>query len=205
MIHFVLAHGFGFTDVYWRNLRPLLPGTCSMLGESLPPLKASDIRIGVGHSLGLIRLIRSGLSLNFLVGLQAFLNFCGTGKERQIRLSQVNAMIRLFRKDASHALAQFYKACGCPSKQPQRIHAAALVRQLGELREGFSLPNVPTLILATCEDPIVPIHLVEENFSNSSAKLIRLGGISHHAFGFLDASFAARLIEDELRLQGWTT
>lgn len=203
MIHFVLAHGFGFTDDYWRNLRPLLPGTCSMLGQPLPPLGASDIRVGVGHSLGFIHLIRSGFSFNLLVGLQTFLNFCGTGEERQARLSQVDAMIRLFRRDASHALAQFYQACGYHSKQSQRANAETLIRHLGELKEVCSLPRSPALIVATRKDPIVPIHLVEENFSNSSAKLICLEEISHHSFGFLEASLAARLIEEELCVQGW--
>lgn len=199
MIHFVFAPGFGFTDAYWQNLLPLLPGTQSMLDAPLPPLTSSDVLVGVGHSLGLAHLICSKRPFNLLIGLQAFLNFCGTGEERHARIRQVDAMIRLFQKDASYALGQFYKACGYDGPFPRVIETSALVRDLQDLKEIYALPSCPTLIVAGDNDPIVPLHLLEAHFEGSHAQLIRISNTCHHALGFREASFVATLIESELR------
>ena len=73
MKNYLLAHGFGFTNDYWQNLIPLLDGNISFFNDH--NLDDSKTYIGLGHSLGFLKLNNSGLQFESLVALQGFLNY----------------------------------------------------------------------------------------------------------------------------------
>ena len=73
MKNYLLAHGFGFNNDYWKNLIPLLDGNIYFLDD--PNLDGSKVYIGIGHSLGFLKLNNSEFKFDALVALQGFLNY----------------------------------------------------------------------------------------------------------------------------------
>ncbi|MGL9725289.1 MAG: hypothetical protein ACR5KV_00645 [Wolbachia sp.] len=82
-------------------------------GEENLDLPEDSTFIGVGHSLGLIKLAYLNVEFNVLVGIQAFVNFfwiliCGYTKKRKLELK---AVIQRFQIDPMGTLTSFHKRC----------------------------------------------------------------------------------------------
>ena len=110
MKNYLLAHGFGFTNDYWQNLVPQLNGNIHFLSD--PNLDKEKTYIGIGHSLGFLKLNNSGLKFEALVALQGFLNYCGSSVRMQkIREAGIAKVRDRVLTNKNESLRQFRTFC----------------------------------------------------------------------------------------------
>ena len=70
MTNYLLAHGFGFTNDYWQNLVPLLDGNIYFFDDL--DLDKDKTYVGIGHSVGFLKLNNSGLQFDALIACRKF-------------------------------------------------------------------------------------------------------------------------------------
>ena len=170
-MHFVLVHGWGFNASIWTPLIAHLgeaETTVLDLGfvegaESSGDQDWPEDAVGVGHSLGVLWLLKHGGGrFRGLVSLQGFDRYCP-----HVPKSRVVALKRGIDRDPAGTMEAFWGSCGAPGFAP----AAAL--NADRLREGLdwliqwdaedirkSL-RCPVLSLATQDDVIVPPAMTE--------------------------------------------
>lgn len=184
MKNYLLAHGFGFTDSYWKNLVPLLTGNIYYYGDS--DIDANKEYIGIGHSLGFLKLNNSGLNFSHLICVQGFLNFCGNQtKLRKIREYNLEKIIEDFCNDHESALKNFYKACGYNIEIPITQRKEDLLKDLKMMRKAYKHCGVETIAIATKNDIIVPKIVMDDNFSKiSNVTMKYVEGNICHTLGF---------------------
>lgn len=197
MTHFVFCHGFGFNNYFWEYLAPFFAReNCSFidLGYFNQPSPLLDFHgqkiIGIGHSLGLSKLI--GLYENFecLIGLNGFINFLGNNQVlRKRRQLELKILEQSFIKNRENALKNFYNRCGVSGLNSHctmsDLNLNLVLSDLKFLNNPSYLPSIPTLILASNDDPIVTKELIGDNFFNHPN--IELDIINHakHGLGFI--------------------
>ncbi|MDR0418517.1 MAG: hypothetical protein LBH08_03780 [Puniceicoccales bacterium] len=199
MKNYVLAHGFGFTDNYWQHLVPLLDGNIYYLGdETIDP---SRKYIAIGHSLGFLKLNYSTLQFSHLIGLQGFLNFCGhCDALRKIIEPNLDSMIQDVETDTPKALEKFYRSCGYLTRIPESLSKKILLSELKMMKKNYSHCGVPTMIIGTYEDKIVPKIIIDDNFSamaNVTVKILNLN--INHTLGFHSPKIVAHEIESFIK------
>ena len=176
---YILAHGFGFNNDYWQNLISYLPGKWRFFEPGMS-LAGDRKYIGIGHSLGFLKLNNSGLWFDYLVGLQPFLNFCGTDRRlHEFRKQQLDKVISDFKLDAEQFLKNFRCQCGylgaVALDNPEQLAAEFSLMQLSYPHNG-----VKTLVLAGKDDQVVPYSLVIDNFLGIAQVTIdELSGTKH--------------------------
>jgi len=162
-MNFLLCHGWGFDASFWKNLAPhLAPHTFYTVDLGYfgnpNPFPTSGTWIGVGHSLGLIKLLQTPLSFSAIIGLNSFLNFLGPPLIHERRKKELQTMIQRFEKDPLNTIASFYKRCGVLDAPNGTINKSLLLNDLKSLFFDYSnlLTSVPCLSLASKNDLIVP-------------------------------------------------
>lgn len=189
MRQFVFCHGFGFKATFWNPITPFFQReSCTFLDLGYFGTPHTHVRkhgrplIGVGHSLGFLKLIKLGLPWDGLISIQGFTCFLGHGASlRSRRARELTRMQERFAIDPTGTLVVFYNRCGIkgPDGRPDN---EKLADDMKVLEEDCPLPyGIPVLALGTEDDVIVPPALTHDNFSGHAwISLCALGG---HALG----------------------
>jgi len=194
---YLLCHGFGFTNDYWKNLTPLLNDDYEFFDQSQHYEKEY---IGIGHSIGFQKLNNSGIKFKALIGLQSFLNFCGTDPQiRKLRLDNINRMIDAFSNAPKKALSFFYKFCGHNGNIPIDINLDILIQDLNSMKNSYEHCGVPTLIIGGTNDDVVSYDIIQNNFSNlQNIQTISID-INTHTLGYDKPNVVIDLIQKFLK------
>lgn len=206
MRHFIFCHGFGFDADFWKNISPYFAAEkCTYLDLGYFDAAAKDIpddggqRIGIGHSLGLLKLLETNKKFDALIGLNSFVNFLGNEPNlRKKRLADLVLFKEYLEKSPIDTLDNFYQRCGIPHEDIKKqldLHQNRLLADLDHLSMDVAVPKtIPMLIIGTLDDPITPSALLYDNFDNHSNVLIEILATGKHALGFLEAEKIYRRI-----------
>jgi pimeloyl-[acyl-carrier protein] methyl ester esterase len=196
MTHFVFCHGFGFDIHFWEGIAPYFSKEkCSFidLGYFNKRIENQHLHnqaiIGIGHSIGLSKLLSMYSNFDCLIGLNGFINFLGLDqaiyKKRQ---TELKALRSGFLKDADTTLRNFYVRCGAAElieyNDFSNLDLDLILSDLQWLQKEYKLPNVPTLILSSDDDIVVPHSITSDNFREQP--WVKLDSIidTGHALGF---------------------
>jgi pimeloyl-[acyl-carrier protein] methyl ester esterase len=201
MTHFIFCHGFGFDRNFWEPLAPYFAHEKSSfidLGYFNNPLDAMHLPeepvIGIGHSIGLSKLIAGYDNFTALIGLNGFINFLGAKQDIRItRQKELQALRLRFGRDAKSALRNFYATCGVPEftniTKGLELNMAPILSDFDWLQREYHLPEndqgpVPALILAADDDIIVPSCITGDNFAWQQHVQIQYIADCGHCLGF---------------------
>ena len=177
MTHFVFCHGFGFDTHFWERLAPYFSQEkCSFidLGYFNNRIDSQYLHnqsiIGIGHSIGLPKLVSMYNNFDYLIGLNSFVNFLGSDRlERKKRQVELNALRANFLRNPDFTLRSFYSRCGTPEliecNDLSNLNLDLILSDLQWLQKEYNLPDVPTLILSSDDDIVVPRSIISDNFS----------------------------------------
>ncbi len=197
---YIFCHGWGFDASFWNNLKPFFPDqNCFFLDQgyfSTPYLDLPDFKdhpiIGVGHSLGLAKLLELPIKFTALVGIQSFINFIGYSEKLAHRRSlELQAMIQFFKKNPEKTLLSFYEKCGasCDLEKFKMSNFERLLNDLESLKLDYSLPTCPILILGAKNDVIVSPELLLDNFEGKKNVTLIFHEQGFHNLGNLEPEF----------------
>lgn len=196
MTHFVFCHGFGFDTQFWERIAPYFSQEkCSFIdlgyfGNRVDNTYLCNQRvIGIGHSVGLSKLISMYSNFDYLIGLNSFVNFLGSDQiERKKRQKELNALRLSFLKDPDSAIKNFYIRCDIEEliecTDFSSLNRDLILSEFEWLQKEYKLPEVPTLILSSNDDLVVPHAITSDNFSKQ--QYIKIDSIMNggHALGF---------------------
>jgi pimeloyl-[acyl-carrier protein] methyl ester esterase len=172
---YIFSHGWACCNRVWDPLLSFIPSEPVLFlhrdyfGTSDESLHLSkEISwIGIGHSLGFIRLLQHQFPLQAIIGIQAFTNFLGNNpilnKQRTRFLHNFN---KQFSKDPTTTAHSFQKMCGIELHE-NYINVARLAEDLTLLKASHSFMMPPCLVIGSMDDPIVPNQLILDNFSRN--------------------------------------
>lgn len=211
---FIFCHGWGFNSDFWLNLCenfknfPYIFHNLDYFNEIPTPARSPVVLenynwVGIGHSLGFLKLLQLNFPLVAIIGLQGFTSFLGNDpllhKTRNLYLQR---MIKQFTNNHKKALDDFYQACGMPhneilsGKSKKFININKLLMDLNWLAEDHSnlLPRFPCLILGSENDTIVPTAIIKDNFSiHPNIKQV-IHPTAMHCLGYAETDFVTREI-----------
>lgn len=196
MTHFVFCHGWGFDAHFWHRLSPFFSREkCSFVDlgyfghRTEHQFAGNQAIIGVGHSMGLSKLLSMHGHFHCLIGLNGFTHFLGSDQSiHRARTKELKALRKSFAHDSIGTLKKFYERCGAKdfAETPDfsKLDAAVLLSDLQWLEKECTLPHVPTLILTSDDDVVVPLSITSDNLSKHP--WVTLGSIADtgHALGF---------------------
>jgi pimeloyl-[acyl-carrier protein] methyl ester esterase len=200
-MRFVLVHGWGFHAGIWDEFVAHLPDS-EIARVDLGfieggPNSVSDWpedSIAVGHSLGLLWLLKQGEGrFRALVSIQGFDCF-----SCHIQKSRVLGMQRKLRRDANGTVLAFWQACGTEPFAPKdALNVEVLASGLDWLASWDASAEkaaltCPTLALASQDDTIVPPSM-SETIWNGDVIWSESGG---HALPLLRADWCAAQVID---------
>ena len=193
-MNILLCHGWGLDASYWKHLVPLFfPHRVHVIDQGYfrkpIPFPCSGTWIGVGHSLGFIKLLQSSLSFSALIGINSFLEFLGPASIRTKRHNELLAITKSFKEHPIHTLSSFREGCGMPHQgiDEECLNKDLLLNDLKSLAHDYSalLPaRVPCLSIESSNDPIVPLACGLGANQGVSRIIIEANGHSlglHHA------------------------
>lgn len=196
MIRFVFCHGFGFDTHFWERIAPYFSQEkCSFVdlgyfnNRTENQYLDTQAIIGIGHSMGLSKLLSMYSNFDCLIGLNGFINFLGSNQAiHQKRQKELKALRSSFLKDADITLRNFYLRCGTSEliecNNFSKLDIDIILSDLQWLKKEYKLPDVPTLILNSDDDIVVPLSITLDNFSKQP--WVKLDSIvdAGHALGF---------------------
>jgi pimeloyl-[acyl-carrier protein] methyl ester esterase len=196
MTHFVFCHGFGFDAHFWERIAPFFSREkCSFIdlgyfnNRTESRYLDNQAIIGIGHSMGLSKLLSMYSNFDCLIGLNGFINFFGADLAiYQKRQTELKALRSSFLKDAETTLRNFYLRCGAPElierNNFSELDIDLILSDLQWLQKEYKLPDVPTLILSSDDDIVVPHSITSDNFREQP--WVKLDNIvdTGHALGF---------------------
>jgi len=205
---FIFCHGWGFDQQFFEPLIKEYFSTvgCYSLdlgyfGNEKIDFPTDQLCIGVGHSLGFIKLASLKIKFMALIGIQAFINFLGFDPvlQKKRRLEH-KAMFKYFQRNPIDTLKSFHKRCGVNYTLPKSFNTTKLMQDLALLATTYSLPTIPLLIIGAKNDSIVPTPLIYDNFSNLSKYVkITVHHKGHHCLGLYERHFIYQQIINFLR------
>lgn len=205
MKHFVFCHGFGFDKSFWEKLSPYFSqNRCTHLDlgyfyDAHEDIKDdNDTLVGVGHSIGLIKLLSTNKKFDYLIGLNGFVNFLGNNPDlRKKREKDLSTLKTFFAFAPMATLKGFYDRCGTPSfTDNKKINSDKLRSDLALLFSTFSIPSsIPTLIIGSQDDIIAPEQLLHDNFDQSQNVKVEILPTGQHGLGFLEVDKIHGLID----------
>ena len=194
---FVFCHGFGFDATFWNPLRAYFSNMNTMyldlgyFGEMqwMNQLDESMEYIGIGHSLGLMKLMSLNVSFKRLIGLHGFVDFLGADESlHRRRQRELSYLIQHVNESPALTLSQFYQRTGVNFNLPQTgvLNRMKLLDDLNSLAHAIPVPqDIPLLILGGIDDKIVPPALIEDNFSAHPQVTIEMLPQVKHGLGHL--------------------
>ncbi|ABD45815.1 alpha/beta fold hydrolase [Neorickettsia sennetsu] len=209
----LLCHGWGFDQKFWSPIIQLFAKDDVKLldlgyfGTEITNqvIEADTNYVGIGHSLGMAKLILFfGDRLNRIISINGFVNFLGKNPKLQNkRTHELTKMLKAFRYDPHGTLQNFHMRSleGAKDIQKQlpsgKMDTQKLLTDLENLKSPVPVPEIPTLILGSTSDRIVPIEILYDNFPNHEVVLFEGGG--HNLVGSLPFSIYG-LIERFLQI-----
>ena len=195
MTNYLLAHGFGFTNDYWQNLIPLLNGNIYFFND--PNLDKDKTYVGIGHSIGFLKLNNSGLKFDALVALQGFLNYCGSSdRMRKIREAGIAKVRNRVITNKNESLRQFRSFCGYDKEVTTDIPLQTLLHELDMMGKSYEHCRVKTLVIGSADDVIVPMSIINDNFSHLANATILQLDYGKHALGYIKSQIVAEKIRN---------
>lgn len=214
---FVFCHGFGFDASFWNSLRPYFSGReaiyldleyfdAPVAGrrelngqqtmDSFTLLTKTSLHdqpieyIGIGHSLGLMKLMSLSLPFNCLIGLHGFVNFLGFNASLHRRRSrELHYLTRQFTTLPELTLSEFYQRTGvqCKASGLYSLNRIKLLGDLVSLTHSVPVPDeIPMLILGSNDDKITPPALLEDNFGACRNVTLEILSHAQHGLGYLN-------------------
>ena len=194
---FVFCHGFGLDSSYWAHLRPYFMQYKTVyldlgyFGQEQTAIFFDPLveYIGIGHSLGLMKLMSLKIPFKALIGLHGFVDFLGLDASlRGYRTRELAHLTRHVARAPGAALSQFYQRAGvmfdCLVNGP--INQKKLLDDLDSLVTSGVIPaGIPMLILGSSDDKIVPPALIEDNFAPHPQVTIEILNQAQHGLGYL--------------------
>ncbi len=198
---YILAHGFGFDDRYWDNFIDFLDPKDYVFYHENIEIPRGRRYIGVGHSLGYLKLNNSDIPFDCLISLQGFLNFCGNDEKlRKIRLKYLDKTYKNFEDDHKDALSKFIAETGYRGvfdESATKINKNDLLNDLRLLYSGYEHNKIKTLALGSCDDEIVPMSLIYDNFEGlENVWINEVDGEMGHSLGYDEASQILDIIDE---------
>lgn len=183
-MHFVLVHGWGFHVGIWADFVTQLEGAEITLidlgfvsggpqGEDQWPQNS----IAIGHSLGLLWLLKQKQPFRGLVSIQGFDCF-----SCHVPVSRISALKRGLARDSGGTLQAFWRSCGVPGfALPEALNVPRLDEGLDWLMhwdasEAKQQLDCPMLALATRDDQIVPPAMTESIWNDTGIVWANDGG-----------------------------
>lgn len=195
MNKYLLAHGFGFDNNYWKNLIPLLKGEIYFLDD--PNLDAAETYIGIGHSLGFLKLNNSNLKFKALIALQGFLNYCGsTSVLRKVREKRLEDITNNIKKDKMETLESFRLFCGYNEHLTVNFELSELLNDLDLMKHSYKHCGVKTLVIGSVDDRIVPMSIINDNFSSLPNVSIIQCDDGRHSLGYNKPEYIVEKINE---------
>lgn len=192
---YIFCHGFGFDPTFWRFLAPYFQAEetfyCDLgyFGEvSLPEEIKPDVfeYVGIGHSLGLAKLLALPIPWVSLVGLHGFTNFLGYDSQLRARRVREWQSLRLkLKRSPVKALQGFYERAGVAHSPAWE--AMDLTRLLSDF-EALSLPvqpRWPLMLLGSESDVIVPPVLLDDNLRTHPEIKLDYVNYAKHNLGYV--------------------
>ncbi|AXI24641.1 Pimelyl-[acyl-carrier protein] methyl ester esterase [Cardinium endosymbiont of Sogatella furcifera] len=192
---FIFCHGWGFDHKFFEPLiKEYFSNLCcycldlGYFGKENLRLPSNNTLIGVGHSLGFIKLISLKVKFTALIGIHAFINFLGFDSElHKKRKLELKTMIKHFQITPIDTLASFHKRCGINYDISNCLNKIKLMKDLELLTAAYPLPDIPLLIIGSKNDTIVPTELVFDNFSKYVRVVVHNEG--YHSLGLYGRHF----------------
>ncbi len=192
----VFSHGWGFDKKFWNILgQKFSRDHCIFLDQgyfgqrelSIPD-DGRTIFIGIGHSLGLIKLLELEVRFSALVAISGFLNFLGYGQPLYCKRSlELENMKRHFEIFPFKTLQSFYARCKVECQNISALDKELLRKDLNQLSLKFDLPKeIPLLVLSSKDDVVVPPELIRDNFKNARVFFHDKGG---HGLNLFNCEF----------------
>ncbi len=213
MKHFIFYHGFGFSKNFWKNLSVyFINEKCTYLDSGyfnhqynyddyfkLDLINDKNTKlIGIGHSLGFIKLLNLNIKFDYIIGLNSFIQFLGNNplirkkREKELKALKINLI-----NSPKETMKNFYQKCGVPDdiENLDNLNLTTLINDLGYLSKtiNFILPD-NTLILGAKDDVIVPSSLLYDNFNQFNNVKIKLMENGKHSLGFLEDRYLSDII-----------
>ncbi len=213
---FIFCHGWATDIQFWNNIKNYFSlenintiyldlgyfgNSNSNLLEHIQQEKNTQF-IGVGHSLGLIKLLSLNIKFKALIGLQSFINFLGNDSQlHKKRKLELILLKQQFNHDPISALKRFYQRASLHVNFNQHnkynfLNRNLLMQDLNLLSLNCTLdPDIPLLIIAAQDDVIVPPELILDNFSKLSNAVIDMLNIGQHGLGYQCSELIYRKIK----------
>jgi pimeloyl-[acyl-carrier protein] methyl ester esterase len=204
----VFVHGWGFDARFWDALAALLSAypqrriERGFLGVAPQEEWGTEPAILIGHSLGLIHGLRQRKDWAAWIAINGFPRFVQRpgfiGCVPDIVLREMRRRLTV---DPDKTLAAFYQLIGAVPPADAKPNVDLLAAALDQLREedvAELLPALPPgLVLATRNDPLVPVPASEALAKKAEAQLMwhETGG---HLLPHSDPAFCAAAIGDFL-------
>lgn len=186
----IFCHGWGLDHNFWQNISNYFTNSTNIylkLGYfndfNHHKLNKTSQYIGIGHSQGLSKLISLDLNYSALIGINSFTNFLTNQpvifKRRKFELTR---MIREFTDKPYKSLNNFYQRIGLKIAKQQliKLKQQQLIDELKLLTIDYKLPNIPILIINSINDPIVPLVVTQDNFTNYNNVKLKLWESTSH-------------------------
>lgn len=182
--HYFNAHKTTYIDSgYFNNPKPIDANVIE-----------NNNCIAIGHSLGLIKLIRHNIKFKAIIGINSFINFLGNDPVlKRNRTLEYKALLLQFKRNPQLTLERFYQNCGLYSCEnapnTSQINIDSLQSEFSLLAENCTLPNnTPTLIIASKNDLITPLELIYDNFKKLKNVQIEEVNSKKHCLGLTESS-----------------
>ncbi|MDR1906957.1 MAG: hypothetical protein LBQ03_01940 [Puniceicoccales bacterium] len=195
MKYYLLAHGFALTNDYWKHLVSQLDGKIYYFGDgTIDPNRAY---IGIGHSLGFLKLNNAPFKFSHLIGLQGFLNFCGNRHAlRKVIEPKLDAIIQNFEADPTETLKKFYQPYPYLTPAPEILAKKTLLSELKMMKKSYPHCGVPTRVIGTRRDRVIPSAVIRDNFSRKEAISMRILDLNiDHTLGWHSPEIVAHEIK----------
>jgi pimeloyl-[acyl-carrier protein] methyl ester esterase len=193
---FIFCHGFGFDKNFWCNLAPYFSAEhCTYLDLgyfkdeyiTIPEDKNLEF-IGIGHSLGMIKLLSLGIKFKHMIGLNAFTNFLGNGNNlNDKRKLELRIFIQYFINSPIDTLNSFYTRCQIQKKLRKHtdISQKKLLRDLCLLLKKFNFSKeLSVYIIGSKNDIVAPLEVLYDNFLSYPNIVVDLVQNNTHALGY---------------------
>ena len=180
----VFGHGFGFASDFWQPMLPYFSEYNCILTEAhyfsqdkpnQSEIDYNDISIGIGHSLGFLKLCQLLPNAKYLIGINPFINFLGKSNLlRSSRMAEFDAFKENIHQFPKKTLKQFHRRCGVTFNQIDLdyINSKKLMSDLMLLTKPIKLDTEKKiLVIHAKDDLVVPNHVIEDNFLDSQVTL----------------------------------
>jgi pimeloyl-[acyl-carrier protein] methyl ester esterase len=217
---FVLMHGWGSNADYWQNLIQHLDRNDYFLYEqgyffssgnnqtsrndlyNFIEKHKDDQIIGIGHSIGFIKLLETNIDFDYIFGLQSFTNFLGSDSTLKFVTENFKNFMSKFITNTSQALKESYISSRIYEYFDEalfgenNINYSLLMKDLQSLKENKSylLNKISDNyhIFGTHDDLVVPSFIIKDNFPENKITFLDIN--SGHSLGI----FHSELISQEI-------